>query len=69
MKPGASGAVAYWGVESARDTWEHLLAQGAVPVSPVQDVGGGIFVAVVQDPFGNFFGIIENPHFPNQANG
>jgi hypothetical protein len=26
-------------------------------------VGGGIKVASVQDPFGNLFGIIENPHF------
>jgi hypothetical protein len=26
-------------------------------------VGGGICVATVTDPFGNIFGIIENPHF------
>ena len=26
-------------------------------------VGGGIKVASVRDPFGNLFGIIENPHF------
>jgi hypothetical protein len=29
----------------------------------VQDVGGGIRVATVKDPFGNVLGIIENPHF------
>jgi hypothetical protein len=29
----------------------------------VQDVGGGIKVATVKDPFGNVLGIIENPHF------
>jgi hypothetical protein len=29
----------------------------------VQDVGGGIRTASVIDPFGNVFGIIENPHF------
>jgi hypothetical protein len=29
----------------------------------VQDVGGGIMVVTVSDPFGNIFGIIENPHF------
>jgi len=29
----------------------------------VQDVGGGIKVATVKDPFGNIFGVIENPHF------
>jgi hypothetical protein len=26
-------------------------------------VGGDIKVASVRDPFGNLFGIIENPHF------
>ena len=31
--------------------------------SPPQDVGSGIRVATVRDPFGNAFGIIENPHF------
>ena len=29
----------------------------------LKDVGGGIKVAAVFDPFGNLFGIIENPHF------
>jgi hypothetical protein len=29
----------------------------------VQEVGEGIRVATVFDPFGNIFGIIENPHF------
>ena len=32
-------------------------------VSDVQDVGGGILVAEVADPFGNVLGIIYNPHF------
>jgi hypothetical protein len=29
----------------------------------VYDVGSGVRVATVTDPFGNVFGIIENPHF------
>ena len=29
----------------------------------LQDVGEGIRVASVTDPFGNLFGIIENPNF------
>jgi len=36
---------------------------GATDLLPVRDVGGGIKVAVVKDPFGNALGIIENPHF------
>ncbi len=29
----------------------------------MRDVGNGIKVGTVLDPFGNQFGIIENPHF------
>jgi hypothetical protein len=36
---------------------------GAQVHEPVKDVGEGIKVASVQDPFGNLFGVIENPHF------
>ena len=36
---------------------------GAKPVSAVADVGGDIKVGVVEDPFGNALGIIQNPHF------
>ena len=32
-------------------------------VEPVREVGGGIQVAMVGDPFGNAIGLIENPHF------
>jgi len=66
-KPGEGGPVAYWGVENADQAWERLLRLGAEPTSPVRDVGGGIRVATVKDPFGNMFGLIENPHFPNTA--
>jgi hypothetical protein len=38
-------------------------ASGPLLLSPVREVGGGIKVAVVKDPFGNTLGIIENPHF------
>lgn len=58
-----SGVIAYWGVEDAGDAFERLLGLGATEHSAVQDVGGGIRVATVLDPFGNVFGVIENPHF------
>lgn len=57
------GAVPYWGVEDAVQAHARLVALGAKPVSPVRDVGGGIRVAVLQDPDGNALGIIESPHF------
>ena len=60
---GTTGVVAYWGVENAEDSLRQLLDLGASKHEDVQDVGGGIKVASVKDPFGNVFGIIENPNF------
>ncbi|MEY2529771.1 MAG: hypothetical protein QOJ05_1861, partial [Verrucomicrobiota bacterium] len=60
---GNSGEVAYWGVVSAEAAFGRLLDLGATERSAVQEVGEGIRVATVFDPFGNIFGIIENPHF------
>ena len=48
---------------NAETTVAHLIELGASPLEPVTEVGGGIKVAAVRDPFGNRFGIIENPHF------
>ena len=59
----AEGVAAYWGVDDAAAALKHLLEQGATPHEDVQDVGGDIKVATVKDPFGNIFGVIENPHF------
>src|SRR5918998_3491395 len=58
-----NNAVAYWGVKDAAASYTRMLELGAKKHSDVNDVGGGIRVATVTDPFGNIFGIIENPHF------
>jgi predicted enzyme related to lactoylglutathione lyase len=60
---GPGGTVAYWGVADAAVAVKRLEALGAAIREPVQDVGEGILVATVADPFGNTFGVIENPHF------
>ena len=60
---GNAGAVTYWGVTDAQVAFARLISLGAVERSSVQEVGGGIRVATVFDPFGNIFGIIQNPHF------
>ena len=60
--PSGSG-VAYWGVEDIESSLEQLLELGATRQGEVQDVGDGIRMATVLDPFGNILGIIENPHF------
>ena len=66
-RPGAGGAVPYWGVEKLAEAWPRVLALGATSVDEPSDVGEGIQVAVAKDPFGNLIGLIENPHFPNTA--
>jgi predicted enzyme related to lactoylglutathione lyase len=61
-----NNAVAFWGVEDARASFERLLEIGATKQMEVNEVGGGILVATVEDPFGNIIGIIENPSFKIQ---
>jgi predicted enzyme related to lactoylglutathione lyase len=58
-----SNVVAYWGTKDAASAYQRVLELGAQTHSEPQDVGGGIIVATVTDPFGNVFGIIENPQF------
>jgi hypothetical protein len=61
--PSTDGPRAFWGVDDAEATVKTLIELGAAPFEQLQDVGGGIKVASVTDPFGNSFGIIENPNF------
>jgi predicted enzyme related to lactoylglutathione lyase len=64
----AKGGVAtYWGVDDVKKIFERLITQGATAYEDPTDVGGGIVVAAVKDPWGNIFGIINNPHFKIEA--
>ncbi len=66
--PRSGGGVSvYWGVEDAEAAVERLLDLGAAEHGGVQDVGGGILAASVLDPFGNVFGVIENPNFETEG--
>ncbi|MGD0503972.1 MAG: VOC family protein [Steroidobacteraceae bacterium] len=65
--PGTAGPQPLWGVEDIASAWSRLIELGASPLEPISEVGGGIKVAAVLDPFGNRFGIIENPHFSATA--
>ncbi len=40
-----------------------LRALGVTIAAELQEVGSGIKVADIADPFGNLVGLIENPHF------
>ena len=61
--PSVQGSQALWGVRSAVTAHAELIRLGASPLDPPTEVGEGIVVAAVIDPFGNRFGIIENPSF------
>ena len=62
-RAGSGGGVAYWRVVEIQHALQHFVTAGATIVAPIQDVGDGIKVATVADPFGNPIGLIENPHF------
>jgi predicted enzyme related to lactoylglutathione lyase len=63
QQPGPGGSVAYWGVRDLAETLARLREQNVNVTAPLQEVGEGIKVAAVSDPFGNRIGLIENPHF------
>jgi len=62
-QPSTAGSQSYWGVPDAQTAFDRLLELGATSLAPVTDVGDGIRVAAVRDPFGNRLGIIQNRHF------
>jgi len=61
--PGTAGPQPLWGVANAAEAVARLLMLGATPLQPATEVGEGIQVAAVVDPFGNRLGLIQNPHF------
>ena len=61
--PGTTGATAYWGTPDIVAEVERIAGLGAALESPVTEVGGGISVASLKDPYGNLFGLIQNPQF------
>jgi predicted enzyme related to lactoylglutathione lyase len=67
VSPGEGGSAAYWGVANMADAHAAFVAAGAAVLEPPREVGGGIMVAMLADPFGNAIGLIENPHFDASA--
>ncbi len=57
------GVITYWGVKDVQEVYQNLLSCGAKSYEEPTEVGGGIIVAAVKDPWDNVFGIIYNPHF------
>jgi len=57
------GGTCYWGVDDVEAAYTALIAAGATSLETPTEVGGGIVVATVADPWGNALGVIYNPHF------
>jgi predicted enzyme related to lactoylglutathione lyase len=58
-----TNAIAYWDVEDVEKAVAALVALGATVFEAPQEVGEGLIVATVLDPWGNPVGLIRNPHF------
>ena len=63
-RPGAGGTVVYWAVEDLDATLAHLSTLDASLAQAATDVGGGVRVAAVHDPFGNVVGLIQSRAAP-----
>ena len=59
----AETVLTYWGVNEVDTEFNRFLTVGAAEHEKPQDVGGGIVVASLKDPWGNIIGLINNPHF------
>jgi len=65
--PSTGGAQPLWGVAEIDAAYARLIELGASALEPPKNVGDGIRVGAVRDPFGNRLGLIQNPHFDPQA--
>jgi predicted enzyme related to lactoylglutathione lyase len=61
------GTHVYWGVADVAAAVAAMVNCGGIDETGIQDVGGGIRKAAIRDPFGNRFGLIENPHFQQSS--
>lgn len=59
----ADSVITYWGVENVSESYKSLISLGAKPHEEPNEVGGGIIVASLKDPWANIIGLIFNPHF------
>jgi predicted enzyme related to lactoylglutathione lyase len=67
VQPGEGGGAAYWGVADINAAHDAFVGAGATVLEPPHEVGGGIWVSMLADPFGNAIGLIQNPFFSTDA--
>lgn len=54
---------AYWGVKDLRKEHQRFIELGAKEHTAIENVGDGIYVSTLLDPWGNLIGLIDNPNF------
>jgi len=67
MNSARSGGVGYWRTDDITVAVRHFVSAGASIVEPIREVGGGVKVASVADPFGNPIGLLEDASFRSAA--
>lgn len=67
VSPAGTGVVSYWGVPDVAAAVARGVELGGTVQEAAHEVGGGIIVATLIDPFGNAIGLIFNPHFDLKA--
>lgn len=63
VKEKSENVLTYWGVNDIHTEYNRFIALGATEHEAPTEVGDGIVVATVKDPWGNVVGLIYNPHF------
>lgn len=66
-KDKVENVVVYWGVDDIGTEFNKFIASGGTQHEKPKDVGGGIMVATLKDPWGNIIGLIYNPHFKSTS--
>ncbi len=58
VRPGTQ-AVAYWLVDDIEESVKNFTSNDAKIVNAITEAGEGIKLAIIEDPFGNCIGLIE----------
>jgi predicted enzyme related to lactoylglutathione lyase len=63
VKDKSENVLTYWGVNDINAEFNRFISLGATEHEVPTEVGDGIMVASLKDPWGNIVGLIYNPHF------
>ena len=64
--PKTTNVLSYWAVDDITDAYDIMITNGATELETPTDVGDGVLVATVKDPWQNVIGLIYNPYFKTE---